>query len=95
VHISCPDFLQMSYFESNSDGKCHGTVYLKDILSVQEAEPQVVPMLKPGEGSFFFDVSPQLHTFQPAQLQAKSYMRVVQAPTRLRSCTLTFMKLMT
>ena len=47
----------MSYYETKADGKCHGTIHLKDCLSVEEAEPQVVPLLKPGENSFFFNVS--------------------------------------
>ena len=32
---------------------------MTDILSVDEAEPQVVPSLKTGEGGFFFNVSAQ------------------------------------
>ena len=48
--------MQLSYYDSNADSKLHGTIALKDILGVTEAEPQVVPALKPGESSFFFNV---------------------------------------
>lgn len=47
---------ELSYFDSKADRKCHGTIYLRDVQSLEEAEPQMVPLLKPGESSFFFNV---------------------------------------
>ena len=48
---------QVCYYDSSKDGKCHGTIAIRDIEKVEEAEPQVVPTLKQGEAGFFFTVS--------------------------------------
>lgn len=58
-----PEKGELAYFDSNADKKCHGIIYLKDILSVAEAEPQIVPLLKPGENSYFFNVVTQKRVY--------------------------------
>ena len=48
----------MSYYDSSKDGKCHGSIPIREIEKVEEAEPQGVPInLKQGEAGFFFTVS--------------------------------------
>ena len=44
------------YYDTNSNNHLHGTIYLKDVTSVAEAEPQTVPTVK-AESGFFFNVS--------------------------------------
>lgn len=48
---------QLCYYDSSKDGKCHGTILIKDIEKVEEAEPQFIPTLKQNEAGFFFTVS--------------------------------------
>ena len=57
-----PFFLtaQLCYYDSSKDGKCHGTIMIRDIEKVEEAEPQHVPTLKENEAGFFFAVSHQM-----------------------------------
>ncbi len=51
---------QIRYYDSKHETtRSNGVISLTDILSVDEAEPQVVPSLKTGEGGFFFNVSAQ------------------------------------
>ena len=51
---------QLCYYNSSKDGKCHGTIMIRDIEKVEEAEPQTVPTLKENEAGFFFAVSHQV-----------------------------------
>ena len=54
-----PHITQIRYYDSKQETRSNGVISLTDILSVNEAEPQVVPALKPGEAGFFFNVSAQ------------------------------------
>ena len=47
----------MCYYDSSKDGKCHGSIMIRDIEKVEEAEPQIIPTLKQNEAGFFFTVS--------------------------------------
>jgi hypothetical protein len=51
--------IQLCYYDSSKDGKCHGTIMIRDmyIEKVEEAEPLVVLTLKENEAGFFFAVS--------------------------------------
>ena len=51
---------QLCYYDSSKDRKCHGTIMIRDIEKVEEAEPQHVPTLKENEAGFFFAVSHQV-----------------------------------
>lgn len=51
---------QIRYYDSKQETRSNGVISLSDVLSVDEAEPQVVPALKPGEAGFFFNVSTRL-----------------------------------
>jgi len=58
------DRRELSYYDSKQEGKCHGTIPLSDILGVEEADPtSVVPVLKPGEAGFFFNVNTQKRVY--------------------------------
>ena len=47
----------MSYYDTRQMEKNLGTISLADIENIEEADPQIVPSLKPGESGFFFNVS--------------------------------------
>ena len=49
--------LQLCYYDSKRKEKCHGVISLTDEDSVEQADPQIVPGLKPSENGFFFNVS--------------------------------------
>ncbi|XP_064399586.1 myotubularin-related protein 5-like isoform X3 [Halichondria panicea] len=51
------DRKEIRYYDSKQETRSNGVISLTDILSVNEAEPQVVPALKPGEAGFFFNVA--------------------------------------
>lgn len=50
------DKRELIYYDSKHEVSCKGSISLNEIQSVEEAEPQIVPALKPGEAGFFFNL---------------------------------------
>ena len=53
THTHLLPVIQFAYYDSSKDGKCHGSIAMRDIDKVEEVEP----ILNQGETGFFFTVS--------------------------------------